>query len=214
MEVTSTLSKAEEDILTCFGYIVMRWNYVEYCARQILRTYIPEGSMDDSEQLKLSARPASWIEGMLKSSALPHWSGEGKAYLEGFIEAYAVAREYRNHLAHGIFQTASAPGSPRAVAVLFPAMPKNNRSQLPSFISLSEMKPVADHLFDLGNFAQKVMVGFDRCGVRALNKDGTLVLPGLPAFVSPLPPCQYSTTDWLYSAPSFMGAVEPARRVT
>jgi hypothetical protein len=73
-------------------------------------------------------------------------------------------------------------------------MPKNNKTQIPTFVSVADMRPVAEHFHDLAMFAREVMVGFDERGERALNRDGSTVLEQLPALLAPLPPCQYQTT--------------------
>jgi hypothetical protein len=193
MEVPTILSKGEEELLTCVGYLVMRWNYAEWCARQILRRYVSGDSINDPGHLRLSARQARWIEDELRVEVLPLWQGTGRAHLECLVQAYAVAREHRNHLVHGIYQTVGTGAERPAKAVLFPSMPKNGRAQAPTFVAIADIRPVADHFFDLGEFAQKVMVGFDVRGDRALNSDGTLVLQQLPGLIAPLPPCRYET---------------------
>jgi hypothetical protein len=77
MSGTNLISEPEEDILPCLGYLVMRWNYAERCARQILRMYVPGDSIDDHDHLKLSVRMAKWIEDELKTEVLPKWFDQG-----------------------------------------------------------------------------------------------------------------------------------------
>jgi hypothetical protein len=194
MSDTKLISKREEEILTCLGYLVMRWNHAERCARQILRKYVTGGSLDDPDHLKLSALMAKWIEVELRKDALPKWQGSGRQYLERLIDAYAAAREHRNHLVHGIYATADAGGPPPALAILIPAMPKNNKTQLPTYVTAADIRQIANHFHDLSMFASDVMVGFDERGERALNPDGSPVLEQLPALISPLQPCKYLTT--------------------
>lgn len=152
MSDTKLISKREEEILTCLGYLVMRWNYAERCARQIFRKYVTGDSLDDRDHLKLSARKAKWIEDELRSDALPNWQGSGRQCLELLIDAYAAAREHRNHLVHGIYATVDACGPPPAQAILIPAMPKNNKTQLPTYVTAAEIRPIANHFHDLIDF--------------------------------------------------------------
>lgn len=187
------LSKGEEEILTQVGYLVMKWNFAEWCARQILRRYAKGDSLDDPDHLKLSARTAKWIEDELRDAALPKWQGSGRPYLERLINAYASAREHRNHVVHGIFGTAHTGGDAPAQAILIPSMPKNNQPQLPQHITTFDLQPIAVHFHDLTDFARKVMVAFDPRGGRALNADGSPVIDSLPTFITPLPRPQYVT---------------------
>lgn len=194
MSGTAPISKSEEDLLTCLGYLVMKWNYAEWCARQTLRAYVSDTSLDDPGHLKLSSRTAMGIEDDLRNIALPQWQGPGRIYLERLLDAYTVARDHRNHYVHGVYAT-HGPGGPRpAQAVLIPAKPKNKKAQLPSFVTIADMRPLADHFHELGMFAQQVMAGFDQHGNRALNSDGTPVLAQLPALLTTLSPCKYLTT--------------------
>lgn len=189
------MSKSEENVLSCLGYLVVRWNYLEHCARQILRMYAQGDSIDDPDHLRISGHIAIRIEQELTKIAASHWTGEGKRYLDCLIPAYEIAREHRNHLVHGIYMTFGARGAYEAEAVLIPAKPINGRSQVPSHVKLSDMRPVAEHIHALAMFAREVMVGFDANGNRALNADGTLVLVELPSLISPLPVCKYVTTE-------------------
>jgi hypothetical protein len=188
------LSKREEEILTCLGYLVMRWNYAERCARQILRGYLTGTSLDDPDHLYLSGRIAKWIEDELRSDILPKWQGPGRPYIERLIDAFSIARDHRNHLVHGIYSTADTNGALPAQAVLLPPKPKNRKTQLPTSITAAEIRPIADHINDLAMFAREVMVGFDQRGDHALNADGSPVLDPLPPLIAPLPPCRYLTT--------------------
>jgi hypothetical protein len=188
------LSKSEEDLLSCVGNIVLRWNYLEHCCRQILRMYAVGESIDDPPHLRISSAPAKRIEEELKLVLANHWSGEGKPYLQALIAAYEIAREHRNHFVHGIYMTFPASGPYEAQAVLLPAKPVNGHSQVPSHITLSDMRPIADHIHELAMFSREVMVGFDENGSRALNADGTPVLVHMPQIVLPLQPCMYVTT--------------------
>ena len=183
------LSKSEESLLSCLGYLVVRWNYLEHCTRQILRMYAHGDSIDDPDHLRISAQVAVRIEQELKKVAASHWTGEGKRYLDCLIAAYEIAREHRNHFVHGIYMTSAARGPFEAEAVLIPAKPINGHSQLPSHVKLGDLFAVAEHIHALAMFAREVMVGFDANGNRALNADGTLVLTELPCLVSPLPAC-------------------------
>jgi hypothetical protein len=194
MPETTSISKNEEELLTCLGYLAMKWNYAEWCARQTLRAYVPDTSLDDPGHLKLSARMAKGIEDDLRNIALPQWLGVGRIYLERLIDAYTVARDHRNHYVHGVYTTLGTGGPMPAQALLVPVMPKNKKTQLPSFVTIADMRPIADHFHELGMYAQQVMVGFDQYGSRALNSDGTPVLAQLPALLTPLPPCKYVTT--------------------
>lgn len=193
MSETAPISKSEEDLLTCLGYMVMKWNYAEWCARQTLRAYVPDTSLNDSGHLKLSARMAKGIEDDLRNIALPRWLGTGRIFLERMIDAYSVARDHRNHYVHGIYSTVGFGSNAPARAVLIPAKPHNGKTQVPSHVSLIDMRPLGDHFHDLAIFAREVMVGFDQHGNRALNPDGTPVLAQLPALLTPLPPCRYET---------------------
>ena len=194
--ITQTLlSKSEEGLLSCLGYLVVRWNYLENCTRQILRMYALGDSIDDPDHLRISAHVAIRIEQELKKVAVSHWTGEGKRYIDCLITAYEIARGHRNHFVHGIYMTFGARGPNEAEAVLIPAKPINGHSQVPSHVKLSEMRLVAEHVHALAMFAREVMVGFDANGNRALNADGTLVLAELPSLIPPLPVCKYVTTE-------------------
>lgn len=194
MAEDNLLTKREEEILTILGYIVMRWNYAEHIARQMLRKQIPGGSMNDPDHLKLSKRQAFWIEEQLKETLLPKWLGApGLPYLNCLIPAFSRAREHRNHLVHGIQLTADTHGPYPAQAVLIPAKPIDDKSQLPSFATANDMKPISDHISDLGAFACEVNNAFDANGLRAKNKDGSDVVSVLPAMITAIPPCKYVT---------------------
>ena len=195
MTTESRLSKSEERLLSCLGYMVIRWNYLEHCSRQILRMYAEGDSIDDPDHLRISAHVAVRIEQELKKVAAGRWTGEGKPYLDCLIAAYETAREHRNHFVHGIYMTFGERGPFEAQAVLVPAKPINGRSQVPSHVKLSEMLPVAEHIHELAMFAREVMVGFNAVGNRAVNADNTPVLAFLPDLVVPLPPCTYVTTE-------------------
>ena len=195
MPTEPLLLKSEEKLLSCLGYLVVRWNYLEHCTRQILRMYAQGDSIDDPDHLRISAHVAIRIEQELKKVAASHWTGDGKRYLDCLISAYEIAREHRNHLVHGIYATFGARGPYEAEAVLIPAKPVNGRSQVPSHVKLSEMLPIAEHIHELAMFAREVMVGFDACGNRALNADGTPVVADLPRLLSPLSACKYVTTE-------------------
>jgi hypothetical protein len=188
------ISKREEEILMCLGYLVMSWNYAESCARQILRKYALGSSLDDPDHLRISKLPAIQIEDELRSDVLPQWKGPGRQYLEHLVEAYAVAREHRNHFVHGIYATADTGGHLPAQAILIPAMPKNNKTQLPTFVTVTDIRVIAEHVHDLAMFARELMVGFDNRGDRALNQDGSPVLEQLPVLLTPIQPCKYLTT--------------------
>jgi hypothetical protein len=200
MTADTRLSNREEEILTCIGYLVMRWNYAERCARQIIRADVAGESMNDPAHLKLSARPAKWIEEELRDAILPKWQEPGRQYLLCLITAYSVAREHRNHIVHGIYLTADTGGAYPAQAVLFPPMPKNGKTQIPSYVTASDIRKIANHIHDLGMFAREVMVGFNARGERAQNADGSPALAQLPALIAPLETCQYLTFDGVVGA--------------
>ena len=194
MSVEHLLSKSEERLLACLGYLVARRNYLEHCSRQILRMYAQGESMDDPDHLRISAHIAVRIEQELEKISV-HWMGEGRRYLDCLIEAFKISREHRNYLVHGIYMTFGARGPYEAQAVLVPSKPIGGRSQVPSHVTFSEMLPIAAHVHELAMFSREVMVGFDKNGNRALNADGTPVLSALPRLVSPLAPCKYVTTE-------------------
>ncbi|MFZ6673427.1 hypothetical protein [Undibacterium sp. Xuan67W] len=173
---------------------MIRWNYAERCARQILRKDVAGDSMDDPAHLKLSKRTAKSIEDELKNDTLPRWQAPGRQYLECLIDAYAVAREHRNHFVHGIYATADTHGPYLAQAVLIPPMPNNGKTQLPTLVTAADISPITNHIHHLSLFAREIMIGFDVRGGRALNADGSPVLEQLPALILPLQPCNYLTT--------------------
>jgi hypothetical protein len=190
---SNLLSAAEEAVLTSIGYLVMRWNYAESCARQIIRQYVEGNSLADPEHLRLSSRSAMWIERQLEADVLPRWTGIGRQHLERLIEAYSRAREHRNHIVHGIYMTVSPSGPRPALAVLLPIMPKNNKPQALSHITVHDLRPIAHHLHDLAMFAREVSICFGPNGDIALNADGTPVLEKLPDLLEPIRPCKYKT---------------------
>ena len=194
MSNANLISKREEEILTGLGYLVMRWNYAEWCARQILRKYASGSSLDDPDQLAISKLQALNIEIRLRDEVLPKWNGPGRQYLETLVKSYSIAREHRNHFVHGIYATADAGGSSYAQAILVPAKPKNNKTQLPAHATVADIRVVGDHAHDLAMFAREVMLGFDERGDRALNPDGSPVIDPLPALITPLEPLKYVTT--------------------
>jgi hypothetical protein len=194
MSDANLISKREEEILTCLGYLVMRWNYAEWCARQILRKYVSGSSMDDLDHLAISKLQALQIEFRLRDEVLPKWNGPGKQYLETLVKSYSIAREHRNHFVHGIYATADAGGSSCAQAILIPAKPKNNKTQLPAHATAADVRVIGEHAHDLAMFARKVMLGFDERGDVALNPDGSPVIDPLPVLITPLVPLKYLTT--------------------
>lgn len=195
MTAETLLPKSENSLLSCLGHLVVRWNYLEHCTRQILRMYARGDSIDDPDHLRISAHGAVRIEQELKEISAKHWTGEGKRYLDCLITAYEIAREHRNHFVHGIYMTFGARGPYEAEAVLIPAKPINDHSQVPSHVKFSDMLLVTEHIYALGMFAREVMVGFDANGNRALNANGTLLLAELPSLILPLPACKYVTTE-------------------
>lgn len=110
MPTEPVFSKSEEKLLSCLGYLVVRWNYLEHCTRQILRMYAQGDSIDDPDHLRISAHVAIRIEQELKKIAADHWTGDGKRYLDCLIAAYEIAREHRNHFVHGMYMTFGARG--------------------------------------------------------------------------------------------------------
>lgn len=149
-EATLILTKAEEEILTNVGYLVMKWNYAEYCARQILRRQIQGGSLSDPEHMKLSNRSAGWIENELRDRTLPLWTDPGRRYLESLIDAYAAAREHRNHIVHGFWMTSGGGGSTPAQGILNPSKPIAGKNQLITFFSAADLRSITDHFHALG----------------------------------------------------------------
>jgi len=198
MESPRLLAKSEEEIFTAIGYLVVRWNYAEFFARQILRAYVQGDSLFHPEHLKLSRQQSWWIEDELRKKVLPLWTRTGRPYLERLVEAYATAREHRNHLFHGIYDTFAGMGEREAQALLYPAKPKNGRPQAPSFVPKSEVRRIADHFHDLAMFSRDVSIAFDAKGDRALDSDGNHVIAELPALVEALPACTYETIDPKY----------------
>lgn len=118
METGNILTSDEEKLLIALGYLVMRWNYAEHFARQILRQYLPGDSIYDKDHLKLTKKPAGGIEDDLRKLALPKWQCPGRPFLIKLIDAYESARKHRNHVVHGIFSTMHARGEWPAQALL------------------------------------------------------------------------------------------------
>ena len=196
------LAKSEEEILTSIGYLVVRWNYAEFFARQILRAYVSGDSLFHPEHLKLSKQQSWWIEEELRTSVLPKWTGMGHGYLERLIEAYTNGRGHRNHLVHGIYMTLAGMGEHEAQAFLYPAMPKDGKPQAPSFVPKSEVKRIADHFHDLAMFTREVSIAFDVKGDGAVVGNGNFVIVDLPPLLIALPACTYETIDpALFSGP-------------
>jgi hypothetical protein len=195
MSPDELLSKSEEDLLVCIGYLVVRWNYAESFARQILGKYVRGDSLFHPERLKLSKRQSIWIEEELRETVLPMWQGIGRPYLERLVECYARAREHRNHLVHGIYMTFYAMGPNQAQALLVPAKSKDGKPQAPSFVPHAELRRIASHFHDLAMFARDVSIVFDKLGARAVDRDGNPLLADLPLLIAPLDPCTYETID-------------------
>ncbi|MBC7769731.1 MAG: hypothetical protein H7124_13200 [Phycisphaerales bacterium] len=191
MSRDNLLTERELEILTSVGYLIMKWNYAEYCARQILRRYISEDSIDMPKHLQLSSRMAKWIEDELRDKTLPKWGPPGDAHLDRLIEAYSRAREHRNKIVHGTWMTSDTRGPRPATALLFNSKPVNGKSPHPQFITAADLRPLIDHFADLAEFSQKVMVAFNADGTLAHNNDGTPVLDVLPTLIGTLPPCTY-----------------------
>ena len=184
------LTNGELEILTAVGYLVMKWNYAEHCARQILRGYLQGTSIDDPDHLKLSSRNARWIEQELRDEVLPRWTGVGARHLTRLVEAYASARPHRNRIVHGLQMTADAGSG--AQAFLLHTMPQSRKSASPDLVRIAEFAPLIAHFTELAEFSQNVLVAFDQCGNLATNKDGTLVLPHLPPLIDVLSPPTYT----------------------
>lgn len=193
MNLDSTLSKSENELLSGLGYLVVRWNYLEYWGRQILRQYVEADSIDAPGHLRISAHGAMEIEKALKKVVSEHWAGEGRPYLDRLILVYEIAREHRNHLVHGIYLTADTNGPCGATAILFPAKPIKRSTQLPSFVQVGELRSTAQHIHDLAMYARTVMLAFDGKGQRKLNSDGKPEVAELPELISPLPVLEHIT---------------------
>ena len=183
MEV-NILSPDEEKLLAALGYLVMRWNLAEHCARQILRKYLLGESIYDKDQLKLTKQPAGGIEYDLKRLALPKWQNPGRKFLEHLIAAYASGRKHRNNIVHGIYSTTCARGEWSAHATLISWHPESEK--LAPFVDLETMQRAALHFHDLAKFAREVSLTFNQDGSIACNKDGSPVMADLPTVVSPL----------------------------
>ena len=194
---SNQISDGEEELLTSIGYIVMRWNYAEYFARQTLRQYLSGDSMEDPDHLKLSSRSASRLEDQLRTDVLPIWQEPGRAFLERLVLAFSRGRDYRNHFVHGIFMTHRASGPNEPLAILFPPMPKNGKPQIPSHVTFSEVRAIANHFHDLAMFSREVNIAFARDGTRAVDAGGQPLLRELPEMLSVLNPLQYQTTESL-----------------
>ena len=191
MELGRHLGARELEILTAVGYLVMKSNYAEYCARQILRSYIKPSSFADQEHLKLSSRTARWIEDELRDAALPLWQNPGRPFLERLIEAYSRARQHRNKIVHGVWATSDAGGPKGATALLVNHMPIKGKEPVPEFISIDHLRLLGDHFTLLAAFSQRVMVAFDQDGAQARNSDGTPVVATFPELIPVLPACEY-----------------------
>jgi hypothetical protein len=195
MEINGQLSKQEADLLASIGYVVVRWNYAESFARQLIGMYVQGDSLFHPERLKLAKLPSLRIEEELQAKALPRWLGEGRPYLERLIECYTRAREHRNHLVHGIYMTFGPMGPNEAQALLVPAMPKDGKPQAPTYAAHSEIRSVASHFHDLATFARDVSLAFDEEGSRAVDREGKPVLGELPSMLAPIHPCKFETID-------------------
>ena len=183
-EEDNILAPDEERLLAALGYLVMRWNYAEHFARQILRKYLTGESIYDPDHLKLTKQPAVRVECDLKRLALPHWQSPGREFLEHLIAAYASGRSHRNAIVHGIYSTMPARGEWPASAILISWKPEGEHS--PPFLDLGTMQRTAHHFHDLAMFAREVSLTFNQDGSIALNKDGSPILVDLPTLVSPL----------------------------
>jgi hypothetical protein len=185
-EVRKPMSQGELEILSAIGYLTMRWNYAEHCSRQILRQYVDDEHIDDPGHIRLSGRPAKWIEDELRERVLPIWREPGRTYLASLIDAYGAARVHRNQKVHGIWMTVDTGGSRPAQALLMNSMPVGGKTQAPDFIAHGDLTVLFEPFMLLGEFAQKVGVGFDKEGLRAHNRDGTYVIDPLPPLLVPL----------------------------
>lgn len=189
------LGTGEQEILTAVGYLVMKWNYAEHCARQILRGYLSGTSLDAPDHLKLSSKMAKWIEDELRDAALPRWTGVGRPYLEALIDAYSIAREHRNQIVHGLWATANTQGPHGATAILMNEMPRDSKVVAPKHMRRSDLQPLIEHFTLLAEYSQNVMVAFDTSGARTLKRDGSPALDPLPPLIAALPPCEFETID-------------------
>jgi hypothetical protein len=184
------LEPDEEAILAAIGYLVMRWNYAENFARQILRMYCNEGTLFSKGHQKISGQSAGGIEQDLEKIALPNWGHPGFEYLERLIEVYASGRNHRNNIVHGIHSTSPQRGKWPAQAIMVYAKPQAGKLFIPTNIDLHELKNVAHHFHDIAMFARDVAICFNKDGSVAENPDGSAVLPSLPTMILPLPAVQ------------------------
>ena len=181
------LNPDEEKLLTALGYLVMRWNYAEYFARQILRKNLAEDSLFDEGHMKISRQSAGHIEDALRKLALPNWQNPGRKFLEGLIEAYSSGRQHRNHIVHGIWSTAPQRGHWPAQAILIYAKPHDGKLWHPSNIELDKLVATANHFHKLAMFAREVALTFDGEGSVAKDSDGSPIMHKFPEIISPLP---------------------------
>lgn len=179
------LASEEESVLAALGYLVMRWNYAEHFARQILRRYLAGESIFEKEHVKLTKLPAVEIEKRLANEVLPRWQRPGRSFLEHLICAYSVGREHRNRIVHGIYLTTPTRGERPAQAVLISWRPEHEN--LPPFVDLETMQKTAHHFHDLAMFARAVSLSFGGDGSIARDKDGSPVMIDLPNMIEVLP---------------------------
>jgi hypothetical protein len=175
----------EDQLLSSLGYLVLRWNYAEHFARQILRSYIPEGGLSGRDHLKLTRARASSLEERLEKEAIPNWKQPGKEFLNQLIDAFASAREYRNRIVHDAWDTFPARGDYQACLIRLSLDPKYEK--LPPQLYLTDLRKIADHFHDLAMFAREVSLTFTSDGSIAINSDGSPVMEKMPEAVRPLP---------------------------
>lgn len=187
MEEESLMDPSSQQLLFYVGYLVARWNYAEYFARDILKPYAQGESIFAPEYIKLGRKKSREIENDLRTIALPLWACPGRPYLERLVDCYAVAREHRNHVVHGVYMELGSFGPHEAKAWMMPAMPVNGLPQAPSFLSASEIRTLADYFHDLAMFAREVAITFRQDGSVQPPDEGSSAARPFPAMISVLP---------------------------
>ena len=179
------LTADEDALLSSVGYLVMRWNYAEHCARQILRQYLAGDALSDKDHLKLTRLPASAIEEELKKVALPKWQQPGREFLSQLITAYSSARSHRNRIVHGLYATSPSRGEWPPHLILISMIP--DHWEYRPFIDLATIQRTAHHFHDLAMYAREVSLTFAGDGSFAYNFDGSRIMADLPKEVQALP---------------------------
>jgi hypothetical protein len=182
-----TLTEGEVTLLTHLGHLIMHWNKCEYFVRQILRTYVEDSvSIFDQRHVEISNMTAQTLEKKLKA-VVPTLVEPGRSYIGHLAEAFGIAREHRNRFVHGLWDVVAMPD--KATGVMMNAKPKDGMPPVPALITIADIAPVSNHVFDLVMFAQPVHVAFTPEGNRRFNADGTPTIDPLPVMPALLPPC-------------------------